>query len=93
MSKYQLKGRVQLHQHISRQMLKQKSGGSVNISSVSGVLGNAGQATYSAAKAGVIGNAPRQCKGACKPGHHRSMQWLPDLFKTEMTDVLSDSYQ
>ena len=40
---------------MSRYFLKQKSGRIINISSVSGILGNAGQANYSASKAGVIG--------------------------------------
>lgn len=50
-----LKGAFNCIKHISRQMLKQKSGHIVNISSVSGVMGNAGQVNYSASKAGVIG--------------------------------------
>ena len=49
-----LKGAFNCIKHVSRQMLKQKSGRIINISSVSGVLGNAGQANYCAAKAGVI---------------------------------------
>lgn len=50
-----LKGAFNTIKHASRQMLKQKSGKIINISSVSGILGNAGQANYSASKAGVIG--------------------------------------
>ena len=50
-----LKGAFNCIKQISRQMLKQKSGRIVNISSVSGVMGNAGQVNYSASKAGVIG--------------------------------------
>ena len=46
-----LKGVFNCIKHISRQMLKQKAGRIINISSVSGVLGNAGQANYCAAKA------------------------------------------
>ena len=44
-----LKGVFNCIKHISRQMLKQKAGRIINISSVSGVLGNAGQANYCAA--------------------------------------------
>ena len=40
---------------VSRQMLKQRAGRIINIASVSGILGNAGQANYAASKAGVIG--------------------------------------
>ena len=50
-----LKGAFNCIKHVSRQMLKQKSGRIINISSVSGVMGNAGQANYCASKAGVIG--------------------------------------
>ena len=50
-----LKGTFHTIRHSARQMLKQKSGKIINISSVSGVMGNAGQANYAASKAGVIG--------------------------------------
>ena len=50
-----LKGAFNTIRHMSRWFLKQKSGKIINISSVSGILGNAGQANYSASKAGVIG--------------------------------------
>ena len=50
-----LKGTFHTIRHASRYFLKQRYGRIVNISSVSGVMGNAGQANYSASKAGVIG--------------------------------------
>lgn len=50
-----LKGAFNTIRHASRQFLKQRSGCIINISSVSGLLGNAGQANYAASKAGVIG--------------------------------------
>lgn len=50
-----LKGAFNTIRHLSRYFLKQRSGKVINISSVSGVIGNAGQANYSASKAGIIG--------------------------------------
>lgn len=50
-----LKGQFNLIRHISPIMLRQKSGRIINISSVSGLIGNKGQANYSASKAGSIG--------------------------------------
>ena len=70
-----LKGAFNCVKHVSRQMLKQRSGRIINISSVSGVMGNAGQANYCASKAGLIG-----LTNAVAPG----------FIHTEMTDVLPD---
>lgn len=50
-----LKGAFHMTRHLSKYFLKQRSGKIINISSVSGILGNAGQANYSASKAGIIG--------------------------------------
>ena len=50
-----LKGAFLCIQNVARIMLKQKSGKIINISSVVGVSGNAGQANYAASKAGLIG--------------------------------------
>ena len=50
-----LKGAFNMIRHFSRSFLRQRSGRIINISSVSGVMGNAGQANYSASKAGLIG--------------------------------------
>ena len=50
-----LKGTFNCMKHVARIMLKQKSGHIINMSSVSGVIGNAGQMNYCASKAGVIG--------------------------------------
>lgn len=69
-----LKGVFNCIKHISRQMLKQKAGRIINISSVSGVLGNAGQANYCAAKAGVIG-ITNPLQGSLQAGESRSMRW------------------
>jgi len=50
-----LKGVFNITKHLSRPIMRSGSGRIINISSVSGIMGNAGQANYSAAKAGVIG--------------------------------------
>jgi len=50
-----LKGVFNMTKHLSRAIMKSESGRIINISSVSGIMGNSGQANYSASKAGVIG--------------------------------------
>ena len=50
-----LKGAFYMMRAVSKQMMKQRSGSIINISSVVGVMGNAGQVNYAASKAGVIG--------------------------------------
>lgn len=57
-----LKGAFNTVRHLSRFFLKQRSGKIINISSVSGILGNGGQANYSASKAGLIGVYPFQIR-------------------------------
>jgi len=70
-----------------RPMLKQRSGSIINISSVVGVKGNAGQANYAASKAGIIGFT----KSVALELGSRSIRCnaiAPGFIETEMTDVL-----
>ena len=85
-----LKGAFNCMRFVSRQMLKQKSGRIINMSSVSGVTGNAGQANYSASKAGVIGLTKAAARELAS--RHITVNAIaPGFIETEMTAVLSDS--
>ena len=84
-----LKGAFNTIRHLSKYFLKQRSGKIINISSVSGVMGNAGQSNYSASKAGLIGltkSVARElagrgiCVNAIAPGY----------IATDMTDSLPE---
>ena len=70
-------------------MMKQKSGNIINMSSVVGVHGNAGQANYSASKAGMIGLAKSVAKELGSRGI-RANAIAPGFIATEMTHQLSD---
>ena len=87
-----LKGTFNCIKHISRQMLKQRSGRIINLSSVVGVYGNAGQVNYSASKAGVIGITKSVAKELGSRGITVNAV-APGFIKTEMTEVLSEQVQ
>ena len=85
-----LKGCFNTIRHLSRQMLKQRSGKIINIASVSGVLGNVGQANYAASKAGIIGLTKTMARELASRGITVNAI-APGFIHTEMTEVLSDS--
>jgi 3-oxoacyl-[acyl-carrier protein] reductase len=84
-----LKGVFNCLKHSSRLMLKQKSGRIINISSISGVIGNPGQVNYSAAKAGVIGMTKSLAKELGSRGITVNAI-APGYINTDMTAVLKD---
>ncbi len=84
-----LKSVFNLTKHAMRTMLKQRSGSIINMSSVVGVFGNAGQANYAASKAGIIGFTKSISKEVCSRGI-RCNAIAPGFIATEMTDELSD---
>ncbi len=84
-----LKGTFNCIKHACRPMLKQRSGRIVNLSSVVGRAGNAGQANYAASKAGIIGLTMSAARELGSRGITVNAV-APGFVKTEMTDVLSD---
>ena len=85
-----LKGCFNTIRHMSRFFLKQRAGKIINISSVSGILGNAGQANYYASKAGVIGLTKAAARELASRGINVNAV-APGFVETDMTDALNDS--
>lgn len=85
-----LKGTFNTIKNVARQMLKQKSGRIINMSSVVGIHGNAGQVNYAASKAGVIGITKSAAKELASRGITVNAV-APGYIGTDMTQVLSDS--
>ena len=75
---------------VSKIMLKQRSGRIINIASVAGLMGNPGQANYSAAKAGVIGFTKTVAKEMAPRGITVNAV-APGFIKTDMTDDLPNT--
>jgi 3-oxoacyl-[acyl-carrier protein] reductase len=85
-----LKGAFLVTKAAAKIMMKQRSGKIVNISSVVGLTGNAGQANYSASKAGLIGLTMTAAKELAARGVTVNAV-APGFIATEMTDAISDA--
>ena len=83
-----LKGVFLCTKYASKFMMKKRSGSIVNISSVVGIIGNPGQANYSAAKAGVIGFTKTCAKELASRGINVNAI-APGFIETEMTEKLN----
>lgn len=84
-----LKGAFNMIRHLSRSLIKQRSGKIINISSVSGVLGNAGQANYSASKAGLIGLTKSVARELASRGINVNAV-APGFIDTDMTQNMTE---
>ena len=84
-----LQGTFNCMKQAARPMMKQKYGKIINMASVVGVTGNAGQVNYAASKAGVIGMTKSMAKELANRGVTVNAI-APGFIRTAMTDVLSD---
>lgn len=84
-----LKGVFLCTKAVSRSMMKKRYGKIINITSVVGITGNAGQGNYSASKAGVIGFTKSMAKELASRGI-RVNAVAPGFIETDMTDVLKE---
>ena len=84
-----LKGAFNFYQGVVRSMMKQRSGRIINIASVSGLMGNAGQANYAASKAGLIAFTKVIARELASRGITANSV-APGFISTDMTEVLSE---
>ena len=84
-----LKGAFNCIKAAARPMMKQRSGSIINIASVVGVMGNAGQANYTASKAGLIGLTKTVAK-EFSSRNIRANAVAPGFIESHMTDMLTD---
>lgn len=87
-----LKGVFLCTKAVTRQMMKQRAGRIINIASIVGVMGNAGQANYVAAKAGVIGLTKTTARELASRGITANAV-APGFITTDMTEKLGDDVQ
>ena len=84
-----LKGAFNMMKHVGAHFLKRKQGTIINIASVSGMMGNAGQANYAAAKAGLIGLTKTAARELAARGITCNAI-APGFITTDMTQQLTD---
>ena len=85
-----LKGTYLVTKAVTKYMMKKRSGSIINLASVVGVVGNAGQCNYSASKAGIIGFTKSVAKELASR-NIRANAVAPGFIATDMTSILSDS--